>query len=63
MRLNGWQRIGIVASVMWAIGAPIYLDHAALNDGLEAFGRSYERCRDVSSNDPDQCFHRAAEIG
>jgi len=25
MRLNGWQRIGIVASVIWAIGAPIYL--------------------------------------
>jgi hypothetical protein len=22
MRLNGWQRIGIVASVIWAIGAP-----------------------------------------
>jgi hypothetical protein len=29
MRLNGWQRIGIVASVIWAIGAPIYLDNAA----------------------------------
>jgi hypothetical protein len=27
-RLNGWQRIGIVASVIWAIGAPMYLDHA-----------------------------------
>jgi anti-sigma-K factor RskA len=23
MRLNGWQRIGIVASVIWAIGATI----------------------------------------
>jgi hypothetical protein len=34
MRLNGWQRIGIVASVIWAIGAPIYLDHAAA--GVEA---------------------------
>jgi uncharacterized protein YecT (DUF1311 family) len=22
MRFNGWQRIGIVASVIWAIGAP-----------------------------------------
>jgi hypothetical protein len=29
MRINGWQRIGIVASVIWAIGAPIYLDRAA----------------------------------
>jgi hypothetical protein len=24
MRLNGWQRIGIVASVAWAIGAYVY---------------------------------------
>jgi hypothetical protein len=44
MRLNGWQRIGIVASVIWAIGAPIYL-------GL---------CRDVPSNDPQQCFQTAS---
>src|SRR5262245_32342714 len=24
-----------------------------------AFNSSYERCRDVPSNDPDQCFQRA----
>jgi len=24
MRLNGWQRIGIAALIIWAIGAPIY---------------------------------------
>ena len=24
MKLNGWQRIGIVASVVWAIGAGLY---------------------------------------
>jgi hypothetical protein len=41
MRLNGWQRIGIVASVIWAIGAPIYLDHAAEQEASEAFERFY----------------------
>jgi hypothetical protein len=35
MRLNGWQRIGIVASVIWAIGAPIYMDSAAERDADE----------------------------
>jgi hypothetical protein len=60
MRLNGWQRIGIVASVIWAIGAPIYLDHAAQQEATEAFGRDYRACRDVPSNDPDQCFQRAS---
>ena len=42
MRLNGWQHIGIVASVIWAIGTPIYLDHAARQEALDAFGRCYE---------------------
>jgi hypothetical protein len=56
MRLNGWQRIGII----WTIGAPIYLDHAAQQEAAEAFSLSYRTCRDVSSNDPEQCFQRAS---
>jgi hypothetical protein len=62
MRLNGWQRNGIVASVIWAIGAPIYLDHAAEQKATEAFMRYYEACRDVPSSDPDQCFQRASRV-
>jgi hypothetical protein len=54
MRLNGWQRIGIVASVVWAIGAPIYIDSAAEQTASAAFSRYYEACRDVPSNDPQQ---------
>jgi len=60
MRLNGWQRIGIVASVIWAISAPIYLDSAAQKDADDRFSRTYRSCRDVPTNDPDQCFQRAA---
>jgi hypothetical protein len=60
MRLNGWQRIGIVASVIWAIGAPIYMDIAAERDADERFHLVYGSCRDVPSNDPDQCFQRAS---
>lgn len=59
MRLNGWQRIGIVASVVWTIGAPIYMDHAAQQEAGDAFDLSYRACRDVPSNDPDECFQRA----
>ena len=25
MRLNGWQRIGVLASVIWAVVGPIYV--------------------------------------
>jgi hypothetical protein len=60
MRLNGWQRIGIVASFIWAIGAPIYLDQAAQQEASEAFSRYYGACRDVPSNDPQQCFQTAS---
>jgi len=60
MRLNGWQRIGIVASVIWAIGAPIYLDHVAQNDASERFSTYYELCRNVPSNDPNRCFEQAS---
>jgi hypothetical protein len=45
MRLNGWQRIGIVASVIWAFGAPIYMDSTAEGDADERFSRSYNSCR------------------
>jgi hypothetical protein len=60
MRLNGWQRIGLVASVIWAIGAPIYLDNAADRNADETFYLVYDSCRDVPSNDPNQCFQRAS---
>ena len=60
MRLNGWQRIGIVASVIWAIGAPIYMDSAAERDADEKFSWVHGSCRDVPSNDRDQCYQRAS---
>jgi hypothetical protein len=40
MRLNGWQRIGIVASVIWAIGAPSADAQSAEDD----YKKSKEEC-------------------
>jgi hypothetical protein len=62
MRLNGWQRIGIVASVIWAIGAPIYLDDGAVKHAHELFAQSYEHCRDIPTNDPERCFQQASRL-
>src|SRR5262249_164977 len=47
MRLNDWQRIGIAASIIWAIGAPTYLDSVAREEASAAFLRSYKTCPDV----------------
>jgi len=56
MRLNGWQRFGIAASITWAIGAPMYLDHAAREEASGAFLRYYNACRDV----PSRCSEQAS---
>jgi hypothetical protein len=54
--------MGIVASVIWAVGAPIYWDSAARRDVLELFWRSYERCRDDPRNDLNRCFEDASKL-
>jgi hypothetical protein len=48
MRLNGWQRIGIVASVVWAIGGPIYVENATDNEALATFVRVHRACLDAT---------------
>jgi hypothetical protein len=49
-RLNGWQRIGIVLSVIWAIWAVFHEMDESLrryNEAYgEAFGPVYRECRD-----------------
>jgi hypothetical protein len=45
-RLNGWQRIGIVLSVVWAVGAFIYARDAAENRAEEFARSAYQICFD-----------------
>lgn len=32
MRLNGWQRLGVIASVCWAIGGGIWINSLLIDD-------------------------------
>ena len=51
-RLNGWQRVGIVASVAWAIGAWIYTTH------------SFERQAGANSKESiESCVNREMDRG
>lgn len=66
IRLNGWQRIGLVVSVIWIIAGPIYLDLIAQNHAEETFGRVYDTCRDAQSSrdaieHPMRCKDEAAK--
>jgi hypothetical protein len=56
-RLNGWQRIGIVLSIIWAISAAIY-EISAMNDRYDAafsaaFQPVFDRCEAPPSTRTD----------
>lgn len=63
IRLNGWQRTGIVVSVIWAIGGPIYIDNRADRIAFEQFDFTYNTCRNAQeerqTGDPEKCMEQA----
>ena len=61
--MGGWQRVGIVASVVWVLAAPVYFWHAYDTEARSAARAYYESCtgpfRDVSGHlsiDPGKCL-------
>jgi hypothetical protein len=44
MRLNGWQRIGLVLSVLWVIGSAIHERNKQVNAAHELFQFQYRMC-------------------
>lgn len=52
MRLNGWQRIGVVASVIWAIGGAIWGNNLGIQEG-DWVVREYKFCLARHSVQPD----------
>ncbi len=44
MRLNGWQRIGLVLSVLWALGAAIHERNKQVDAAHELFQSQYRMC-------------------
>ena len=62
MRLNGWQRIGVVISVLWAVAAFVVVRKTQVNSA----GRSYyflmQVCLDGPSSGQQQCMEKAQRI-
>lgn len=44
MRLNGWQRIGLVLSVLWVLGAAIHVRNEQVNAADKLFQSQYRMC-------------------
>jgi hypothetical protein len=63
MHLNGWQRIGIVASVCWFIGGGLWINGLVI-DALGASARDdYRRCLDARSIQPDGTVPKDTDWG
>lgn len=45
MRLNGWQRLGVIASIFWAIGGGIWINHLVIGSMSTHVTDWYETCR------------------
>jgi hypothetical protein len=44
MKLNGWKRIGIVASLVWILGAGVYTYHSEMDRASLLIGEGYLSC-------------------
>lgn len=58
MKLNGWRRIGVVVSVIWAIGAAIFERKSQVDPVNEQFVIQLQQC---SHPIADECFNLAAK--
>ena len=59
VRLNRWQRLGILASLAWVIAGPLYIVEHAEKSALRHFSRTYSFCMDANSTDPQKCMDKA----
>jgi hypothetical protein len=57
MKLNGWKRIGIIASIVWILGAGLYTDDSELDKASQLIADIHVRC---DGNLPDYRKDEAA---
>jgi hypothetical protein len=65
-RLNGWQRLGIVLSVVWAIVGGLYTRHADVKSASDMYILTYRSCMDAGEGQPgfdgSDCTKRAERM-
>ena len=54
MRLGGWTRIGIVASVLWAVVGGVYVRSAELNQAEPRIRENYKVCGNLAVTQPSE---------
>jgi hypothetical protein len=63
MRIKGWVRVGVVLSVLWAVGAGFYQNNEEITRSDKFFQFAYEVCqkgKNVGSKPKDfDCFEQS----
>jgi hypothetical protein len=44
MKLNGWKRIGIIASVVWILGAGVYTYDSRIDEASKFIASTHVAC-------------------
>jgi hypothetical protein len=63
MRLNGWQRIGIVASVCWLVGGGFWINGLTIGQLSEPVVNELRSCLESRSIQPDGSVPRNTDWG
>lgn len=62
IKINGWKRLGIIASVVWVIGAYFYTLNAAMERNISLNVEIENSCAEVHRDEPnDPCFQEAVD--
>jgi hypothetical protein len=61
VRLNRWQRIGIVLSVLWAVVGGLWGYHLATQEAIATPLAHYKSCISQPYYDDDECSHTLDE--
>ena len=56
MKLNRLQRIGIVISILWVLGAAYYERTSEMDSGQRFLDWSYQTCIESKISTPDSCL-------
>ena len=59
-RLNGWQRLGLLASIAWFVGMWVYVTNVQDKQYWEDWGSTYRMCRD-KPHDLSRDFEQSKE--
>ena len=65
MKLNRWQRIGIVISILWALAAAYHLRSTEMETGRHFLDLHYQACIEIERSTIEVCtaeMHKSFDI-